>query len=748
MDLAMFGVASTLAFGVAAAATPIHLDTANYTYWCIGSCDRDASVTPHPGLILMGGGTDVDSAFQQHIKWSAGGDFLVLRASGDDAYNSYIQGLGSTHSVATLLTKNRAAAEDPFVLSKIDGADAIWFAGGDQSVYLDEWQASTMQQRLQAAIARGVPVGGTSAGCDIQGGSVYTGANGSATSDEALADPYNKYMTLQPYAFLKHSPPAGLLANIIVDTHFMTRDRFGRLLALAARLWKDDELPRAAVGIDEKTAIAIDSTGKGTMHMQGSAGGRAWVLTPTTMPERCEKGRTLVWETSVQKLDAKYGDTYNFMNMSGGAPSQKYTVSASDGALKPGDPYSPPRRASRADEEGTTRPDVVGQQEAEHLSEGVRDRLAYQYDPPLCDWCEGGACNPQCGVVKDLFNVSITPAVGRAFPYWRSPTAAPLGVHDEDITLGVIVHHGVARNGNDYFCSMYNGLLKRFGAEARHVFLASPQIYEPSDGPASTELYWEDDDTAERNWKWGGNSSAALSASISSFSVLDEMLHAMMDQRTYPNLKALVVTGHSAGGQIVQRFALASSFEPRSGVTLGYFPANPSSYTYLNDLRPVIDAPWTCSGFCDNTTILSQRWDFAKPQGTKGTCDDYNAYGYGFDGALPDYLAARGVEAMRAAYGNRTVTYLSGESDVCDHPFQTEQRCTPGCDPQDGGLDTSCEAALQGHCRMARAHAFAQYVQHVYAGAPLDHRLVSVPHVGHNGCAMFQSPEAIAAMFP
>ena len=114
----MFGVA--LAFGVAAAATPIHLDTANYTYWCIGSCDRDASVTPHPGLILMGGGTDVDSAFQQHIKWSAGGDFLVLRASGDDAYNSYIQGLGSTHSVATLLTKNRAAAEDPFVLSKID----------------------------------------------------------------------------------------------------------------------------------------------------------------------------------------------------------------------------------------------------------------------------------------------------------------------------------------------------------------------------------------------------------------------------------------------------------------------------------------------------------------------------------------------------------------------------------------------------------------------------------------------------
>ena len=103
---------------------------------------------------------------------------------------------------------------------------------------------------------------------------------------------------------------------------------------------------------------------------------------------------------------------------------------------------------------------------------------------------------------------------------------------------------------------------------------------------------------------------------------------------------------------------------------------------------------------------------------------------------------------MRAAYGRRNVTYLSGSSDVCDRPFQTREACTPGCTPDDGGLDTSCEAMAQGHCRMMRAHAFVQYVRGFYAEGHLSHRLVAIPRVGHNGCAVFQSAQGLAAMFP
>lgn len=54
----------------------------------------------------MGGGTDTNSAFKQMLNWAGGGDFLVISASGDDAYNNYIYKMGGAHSVATLLTKN------------------------------------------------------------------------------------------------------------------------------------------------------------------------------------------------------------------------------------------------------------------------------------------------------------------------------------------------------------------------------------------------------------------------------------------------------------------------------------------------------------------------------------------------------------------------------------------------------------------------------------------------------------------
>ncbi len=48
-------------------------------------------------------------------------------------------------------------------------------------------------------------------------------------------------------------------------------------------------------------------------------------------------------DVPVQKLDAAYGDTYDFVRMSGGAASQFYHLSARDGKLNTKDPYQPPR---------------------------------------------------------------------------------------------------------------------------------------------------------------------------------------------------------------------------------------------------------------------------------------------------------------------------------------------------------------------------------------------------------------------
>lgn len=68
---------------------------------------------------------------------------------------------------------------------------------------------------LSVAKLGNVTVGGTSAGCMVLGNWVYSAQKGSVTSDEALQNPYHRYITIEP-AFLK----IPFLETVITDTHF------------------------------------------------------------------------------------------------------------------------------------------------------------------------------------------------------------------------------------------------------------------------------------------------------------------------------------------------------------------------------------------------------------------------------------------------------------------------------------------------------------------------------------------------
>jgi len=61
----------------------------------------------------MGGGSDLDEAFQWLCEKAPGGDFLILRAAGDDDYNDYVSKLCRANSVATLIIPSGEAAADP-----------------------------------------------------------------------------------------------------------------------------------------------------------------------------------------------------------------------------------------------------------------------------------------------------------------------------------------------------------------------------------------------------------------------------------------------------------------------------------------------------------------------------------------------------------------------------------------------------------------------------------------------------------
>lgn len=295
----------------------------SYEYYVDGNPD-DVSTTTNAGLLLMGGGTDVDAGFQWMIVKSGGGDFVVIRASGTDAYDPWIYGeLGGVDSAATIIFKNRAAASDPFVLDKILHAEALFIAGGDQSNYVNYWKGTPVEDAIHDLAARNVPIGGTSAGLAVLGEFSFSAQKGTITSDTALANPYNHKVALEnDFLVLPH------MDDIITDSHFVTRDRMGRLLTFLARIVQDGWASTArGVGIDERTALAMEPDGSAVVFGSGAA----YLLQTPGAPEVCQPKTDLTYhDISVYRVSGSA--TFNFATWTG-TGGTAYTLSVDNGVV-------------------------------------------------------------------------------------------------------------------------------------------------------------------------------------------------------------------------------------------------------------------------------------------------------------------------------------------------------------------------------------------------------------------------------
>ena len=126
----------------------------SYQYIRLGG-KADSTAIPVAGTAVMGGGKDLDEAFRWLCKKANGGDFLVLRARGDDDYNRYVNGLCKLNSVATLIIPDRNAAQEPAVADIIRHAEAVFIAGGDQSRYVNFWRGTPVEFAINADIGSG-----------------------------------------------------------------------------------------------------------------------------------------------------------------------------------------------------------------------------------------------------------------------------------------------------------------------------------------------------------------------------------------------------------------------------------------------------------------------------------------------------------------------------------------------------------------------------------------------------------------
>ncbi len=240
-----------------------------------------------PAVALMGGGKDLDPAFQWLCSKAPGGQMVVLTASpgGDNAYDDYIRKLcPKLGSVATLAIRSKKDAQQ--AAGRIAGADAVFITGGSQDNYVNFWAGTPLQRSLNDNLALGKPIGGTSAGLAVLGQYAFAALNDTVTSAQALADPYDSRVTV-----VRDFLTVPRLAGRITDSHFVARDRLGRLLAFLARIVADGWGEAYGIGIDEKNAVLLESDGTATLTGDGAA----YFLHAPGPPEVCTKGTPLTY---------------------------------------------------------------------------------------------------------------------------------------------------------------------------------------------------------------------------------------------------------------------------------------------------------------------------------------------------------------------------------------------------------------------------------------------------------------------
>jgi cyanophycinase len=281
-----------------------------YTSWIVGDTTDAAPAGFQPGLVLAGGGGDNDDAMKWMLERAAGGDVLVIRASGAEGYNNYFYSqLGvAVNSVETIRFDSAQAAYDPYVAQRIRDAEVLFIAGGDQYDYYTYWKDTPIGAAIQYLLTeKQVTVGGTSAGMAILGQAYYAPSGPGIVAAEALGNPFHAYMNVLGWNDFLQAP---YMEHTITDTHFDQRNRAGRTMTFLARLAHDHGFRAKGIAANEYTAVCVDENGQGRVFGEYPQYPEDLVYflqvncESPIGPETCEASAPLHWDRGQQAVKA------------------------------------------------------------------------------------------------------------------------------------------------------------------------------------------------------------------------------------------------------------------------------------------------------------------------------------------------------------------------------------------------------------------------------------------------------------
>ncbi len=218
-----------------------------------------ATLLPRPAgaaetrLVIVGGGDRPPAALARFVQWAGGPSARILMvpwASGEpkesceallEDLKAHGPGEVACGPHATLDEKGKASALDAArkreALSGLARATGVFFTGGDQARIMDVLADPELLAAVRARFAAGVVFGGTSAGAAVMSARMITGEGDFTVIDGDAVEV---------------RPGLGFVGGVIVDQHFVRRQRQNRLFGLVLKHPQE-----RGVGIDEDTALLV-----------------------------------------------------------------------------------------------------------------------------------------------------------------------------------------------------------------------------------------------------------------------------------------------------------------------------------------------------------------------------------------------------------------------------------------------------------------------------------------------------------
>ncbi len=309
-------------------------------------------------------------------------------------------------------------------------------------------------------------------------------------------------------------------------------------------------------------------------------------------------------------------------------------------------------------------------------------------------------------------------------------------VRNEQIRRVFVSLHGTGGDALAYYNNGTESVAKREETDpgtAAETFVIAPQfpvLNELDTPPSSDLLYWHRG-RASGNLS-GDEIPAPRRFKIRSYDAMDALITHLCRAEIFPNLKIIVIVGHSNGGRFLARYAAVNPVEDRiakpRGIHVRYMVLGSGSYLYMDNSR------YRFTNDSYKQVLVNDNWldaiDTLPVDEFVTVCTEgpeiFDNWPYGLN-ELWNYPNQFGAERIREQFGRRDVVYIVGEEDYSES-------------------FTFCQERVQGPDTLAKTLLYYHHIKTLY-GTDVPHRLRVVAGVEHSGHDEMTSPEGLEEIF-